>query len=379
MRHLVYATMGENNITIQTDFSAQYPHKAAWTNTCEHPPTSNMDVFVVTRVSIGVDDRRTYITDVWRIFSAAKGSAAFHNKCLDQIVQYYRAVITLEEVYVCTDGCRGQYKGRRNFRNLGVFAHTHSAANYEAGDAPSPTNTFESLSTPSCADLHSIVRSVLAGAEAAASATVTNSTLSRQPTTTLSSIPRRLTQPHPTPPPIRNVIVRHLFACGHHFKGPHDGYGKDAKFMPKTAERHHKARIATTHDLYYFNATNLPCPRYTMLCHILSHHAMPHSTPHLTPHLVSSNSTYNPTPFRTGQTSLPPKSSPLCRRCDQMNLRHWRRTNFLRTGKVFFTMPTHRVESDAFHVTRSLHPHPLSTSLLPPTSPTLSMTLSTRG
>ena len=56
-------------------------------------------------------------------------------------------------------------------------------------------------------------------------------------------------------------MLRHLFACGHHFKGPHDGFGKDAKFMPKTAERHQKARIATTHNLYHFNTTNLPCPR----------------------------------------------------------------------------------------------------------------------
>ena len=31
--------------------------------------------------------------------------------------------------------------------------------------------------------------------------------------------------------------------------------------MPKIAQRHQKARIATTHDLYHFNAINLPCPR----------------------------------------------------------------------------------------------------------------------
>ena len=52
MRHLSYATVGVDTIIIQTDFSAQYPHKAAWTNTCEHPPTSNMDVFVITRINV---------------------------------------------------------------------------------------------------------------------------------------------------------------------------------------------------------------------------------------------------------------------------------------------------------------------------------------
>jgi hypothetical protein len=58
VRNLSYATVGDDTILIQTDFSAQYPHKAAWTNTCEHPPTSNMDVFVVTRVLIDAEGKR---------------------------------------------------------------------------------------------------------------------------------------------------------------------------------------------------------------------------------------------------------------------------------------------------------------------------------
>ena len=58
VRNLSYATVGDDTILIQTDFSAQYPHKAAWTNTCEHPPTSNMDVFVVTRVMIDAKGKR---------------------------------------------------------------------------------------------------------------------------------------------------------------------------------------------------------------------------------------------------------------------------------------------------------------------------------
>ena len=149
VRNLPYATVGDDTILIQTDFSAQYPHKAAWTNTCEHPPTSNMDVFVVTRVLIDAEGKRKelapppsphhpaqvlspncfvgmFITDVWRIFSAAKGSSAFHNKCLWQITQFYRGVIELKVVVVFTDGCRGQYKGRRNFllsQHLRLTAH----------------------------------------------------------------------------------------------------------------------------------------------------------------------------------------------------------------------------------------------------------------
>ncbi len=47
----------------------------------------------------------------------------------------------------------------------------------------------------------------------------------------------------------------------HHFKGPHDAYGKDAKLLCRTAERNGKARLASTHDVYSFCATMLPKPR----------------------------------------------------------------------------------------------------------------------
>ena len=202
----------------------------------------------------------TFITDVWRIFSAAKGSSAFHNKCLWQTVNFYRGVIGLRVVIVCTDGCRGQYKGRRNFYCLGLFASEHTTDTYEPGTVPMSFLSFVSSAAPSRGDLRSIVGSVLTGAFAGADVTMTDAALSRQPVGPTIT-PGRRTAPAYTPPPVYDVSVRHLFACGHHFKGPHDGYGKDAKFMPKTAERHQKVRLATTHSLYYFNATNLPCPR----------------------------------------------------------------------------------------------------------------------
>ena len=107
---------------ISTDFSAQYEHKAFCTRTCEHPPRSNMDVFIVTHSPReGKEGERLVTTDVWRIFSEAKGSSLFHNKALDQIVAYYREGLGLERVYVFTDGCRSQYKGKKNFRCVSTF------------------------------------------------------------------------------------------------------------------------------------------------------------------------------------------------------------------------------------------------------------------
>ena len=90
---------------ISTDFSAQYEHKAAWTCTCEHAPRSNMAVFVVTHspVEDELTSERSVTTDIWRVFSEAKGSSHFHNKALAQIVDYYQVKLGL------TDGCCAQY------------------------------------------------------------------------------------------------------------------------------------------------------------------------------------------------------------------------------------------------------------------------------
>jgi len=186
-RHLVYSTFTTNEIVISTDFSAQFDHKCAWTLTCEHPPRSNQAVYVVTH-SPGVDDgERTVYTDVWRMFSEMKGDALFHNTALSHIVEYYANELPgLEQAHVFTDGCRGQYKGRRNFAKIAAFP---------------------SLS------LH------------------------------------------------KGVKLRHHFAASHHFKGPHDAFGKDPKFLARMAERHQRARIATTHDLYQFCVQTMPAPK----------------------------------------------------------------------------------------------------------------------
>lgn len=53
----------------------------------------------------------------------------------------------------------------------------------------------------------------------------------------------------------------HKFAASHHFKGPHDAYGKDAEVLCRTAERIQKARLASTFNVYQFCATKLPHPR----------------------------------------------------------------------------------------------------------------------
>lgn len=184
-RHMVYATFESNELCISTDFSAQFDHKCAWTLTCEHPPRSNQAVYVVTH-SPRTDDtgERVVTTDIWRIFSEVKGDSLFHNTALAQIVEFYKERLDLERVHVFTDGCRGQYKGKRNFCRIASFPSEH-----------------------------------------------------------------------------QGVHLLHHFAASHHFKGPHDAYGKDPKFLGRMAERHQRVRLATTHNLYTFCIETMPAPK----------------------------------------------------------------------------------------------------------------------
>lgn len=266
MRNLCYATLAPTEIAISTDFSAQYDHKAAWTNTCEHPPRSNMDVFVVTRAHL-VAGHRIYITDVWRIFSAAKGSSVFHNTGLAQITRWYRHTMELTNVFVFTDGCRGQYKGKRNFHRISTFPSEHSASSWKALEAPYLSFTSERI--PNSFDL-SAAGVKIAVQRATQGASATASSASIKAVVDAFAADGVIAQTPKPPPgwgtfPIHTVYLRHLFACGHHFKGPHDGYGKDAKFLPRTAERQQKVRLATTWERYDFDATYLPFPLHNVL------------------------------------------------------------------------------------------------------------------
>jgi hypothetical protein len=79
----------------------------------EHPHHSNMDVFVVTHSPRIVDGQRQVQTDVWRVVSEAKAGHIFHNKALDMITEYYKEKLPgLQGLYLFTDGCRAQCKGR---------------------------------------------------------------------------------------------------------------------------------------------------------------------------------------------------------------------------------------------------------------------------
>ena len=124
------------------------------------------------------------VTEVVRVICEVKGSAHFHNTALKLIVDYIKTIVPeLKRVFVFTDGCKGQYKGRHNFGRIAQFPSEHDG-----------------------------------------------------------------------------VHLHHRFAASHHFKGPHDGYGKDFKLLTRTAERNKKRRLPYTHDWYAFGADVMAQP-----------------------------------------------------------------------------------------------------------------------
>jgi len=189
VRDKVNSCFPATEMSISTDFSAVYDHKAAAMRTCEQPHHSNMDVFVVThspRYETGEDGKqvRRVTTDIVRVISECSTGSLFHNEALNLIVKNYKSIVPgLERVHVFTDGCRDQYKGRRNFYKMTQF-----------------------------------------------------------------------------PSELGGIELVHRFAQSHHFKGSHDGYGKDAKLFSRTAERNRKRRLASTYDFYLFLATHMAEP-----------------------------------------------------------------------------------------------------------------------
>ena len=227
-RHLTYATFGSSEMCISTDFSAQYEHKAAWTRTCEHAPRSNMAVFVVTHSPVydAETGERSVTTDIWRIFSEAKGSSQFHNKALAQIVDYYREKLGLTDVFVFSDGCRSQYSTLES--NPCLFA-CHLPHQLYSASHPAPT--IASLTPPQSARLLRYKGK------------------------------RNFAKVAQFPSEHNGVNLHHRFAASHHFKGPHDAYGKDCKHLSTVAERHQKVRLASCFDWYHFCASTLPTPK----------------------------------------------------------------------------------------------------------------------
>ena len=125
-------TFKDGDIVIETDFIEKYTHTPASVVTCaRHPQTTLMVAIVHFSPQLWEGGGRVHKTETW-IFASEDPvhDFDFHLHALSQIAGYYlngpgcAATAAAREdnrtprMYIFTDGCAKQYKGRRNFRFL---------------------------------------------------------------------------------------------------------------------------------------------------------------------------------------------------------------------------------------------------------------------
>ena len=331
IRNHVYATSPSTEINISTDFAAQHEHKSAYTRTCEHPPRSNMAVFVVTY-------HEPPSTAHAAPLPPDSPVAAVPPVIMPAPVQPVQPVEPVElhelaELHVATAAAPSVQPIHPPITAAAKPIQLIAAAVNPPAATAAAANTTRTA--PSWADVMEIdnnattndddavqpvdaqpVDAQLADAQlvdqlvdAAQPVASPVAATVEQPRKTRTDVWRIISPAkgdslfHNTclgqiidyykgvmpnlrlcnvftdgcrgqykgkrnfvkvagfPAEHNNVTLRHRFAASHHFKGPHDAYGKDAKFMARTAEKYGKARLATSHQFYYFCATSMPMPK----------------------------------------------------------------------------------------------------------------------
>lgn len=127
---------GTYEISVTSDFGATYKMTQEATEKCKYGTTCNQYVSLVLhspspRVietdSMGrkIFRPRDVKCDVWRIWSQAKGNAAWHQKAMKDIAKYYKstAVPHLKRLKVKTDGQRAQFAGQKNLGQVAEWPH----------------------------------------------------------------------------------------------------------------------------------------------------------------------------------------------------------------------------------------------------------------
>lgn len=111
-------------IVVVCDYAAKYEmeQRDVGTETCSHGTCSQYVAIVIYFEFNG----KTFVrkTDVFRGWSEADSSAAYHHAMLKEIVEAMRTPVQrLSKVYVVSDNCHHQFKGHKNFGLLAACPH----------------------------------------------------------------------------------------------------------------------------------------------------------------------------------------------------------------------------------------------------------------
>ena len=129
IRKFDYLTLTEGKVFIQTDFSAQPSMTSQNSLNCSVAAHCSLSCWVVSFLKKvltqdGISSFQRH-TQHWRVVSPATGKwkdqdTFLHARVLEEVIKHVgeRFQIAVSNVVIWTDGCAGQYKGRKNFAHI---------------------------------------------------------------------------------------------------------------------------------------------------------------------------------------------------------------------------------------------------------------------
>jgi hypothetical protein len=137
---IALAVFPKSVVVIECDFSEKHTIKQIATPVCGNHPQATLFIllahynpvmWVVNKDGVrkGEEERkeRRHYTDVWAFVSDdKKQDAYFYEYCLKEVVEHYKKecaelALPLEELWVFTDGCAKQFKGKVTFKMISTF------------------------------------------------------------------------------------------------------------------------------------------------------------------------------------------------------------------------------------------------------------------
>ncbi len=213
LRHETFDGLTEIDIT--ADWAAGYKMMQHDNPKCSHGTSCNQYVALVLHSPCERPPEgcpRPVQCDVWRIWSQAKGDAAWHQMALKHIAAHYKGgkVPGLKRIKLSTDGQRSQFKGRINLGATAELPHPEISLDDCRG--------VDCLCLPDARACGSFMR------------------------------------------PGIDIEVFHDFKASHHASGPVDNYGKDPRrAMDKAVASGDTTRFNFTH-CYDWCVSEMPSP-----------------------------------------------------------------------------------------------------------------------
>ena len=184
------------------------------------------------------------------------------------IAAYYkqRSIPKLRTMKILSDGCRGQYKGKCNFRLLGTFHLQSQALDAQRAALDADRRTAEAVAKQEQKEYRTKMSSIANVAKFLSKEEIIQRGRSNEFFVRVPELPKHLLEDHRSALiagvaraeiPL-GVFQSHDFPQSHHYGGPHYNAGKAPRTLMRRAEAFETARITDYHACYEFCIKHMP-------------------------------------------------------------------------------------------------------------------------